>query len=212
MAVDMLGMFKKDGVWVAAESQAAVDTSDPFTIDFSAGKYFDLDSFDMGIKLNDKDSTNYDSDKKKKTDDDEDKKKSGSFSKWVQGIMPPNTSVSSFYPLEMEEVSFSRQIDSFSPLLFQMCFQTKSFDQVTFVKRKISGLGSNSSTGIGNIPFFRVDFKQVLVIGLTWEAEEMIKEKCKFVCRSVAVRYRPQLHPGTAGATIGGQELNLSGT
>jgi type VI protein secretion system component Hcp len=204
---DMLMMFVKDSTPVDAECLAVVDKKDDFTKDFIAGKYFEIDSFDMSIKLVDKDSTSVKDDTK---DGEKKKEKGGSFSKWVQGIMPAASGQSRLYPLEMEAVSFSRRMDRFSPLLFQLCFKTKSFDSVVVVKRKSSGAGANSD-GIANIPYFRVEFKQVLVVGVDWDADDaMVKEKCKFVCRSVAVQYRQQMHDGSAGVTVGGEVLQIS--
>ncbi len=198
MAIDMVMMFIKDGTPVDAGSLAEINPNDEFFRGFVAGKFFDIDSFEMGINLVDQDTT--------LATKKEDKEKGGRFSKWVQNIMPVVQPGSRLFPLEMEPVSFSRKMDNFSPLLFQLCFKTKTFDQVSVVKRQVF---HKADAGV-SLPFLRVDFKQVLVTALDWDIEEEVKEKCKFVCRSVAVKFRPQKQRGTPGATIGGEELKIS--
>jgi hypothetical protein len=49
----------------------------------------------------------------------------------------------------------------------------------------------------------------VLIVAVDWDGSDIVKEKVKFVCRTVSVKYRPQMAHGKAGATIGGQELSL---
>jgi hypothetical protein len=35
--------------------------------------------------------------------------------------------------------------------------------------------------------FLRIDFTDVLVIGVDWDSGDVVKEKCKFICRGVKV-------------------------
>ena len=141
-----------------------------------------------------------------------DKKTTAKFSKWVQGlnVAVSQGSNSQLFPVEMEPFAFSRLMDISSPLLFQNCFQTKPFDSATIVKRKRGIISAiDSRTALTHVPYLRIDFKNVLLISVDWDGGDMMKEKYKFVSRSVTVKYRQQNHDGSKGAVIGGTELSL---
>ncbi len=185
--VDIVMMLKAGGTAIEAESQSAVDGETGWTDDFTAGKYFEIEDFDFGINVVDSDSP-----ETKGTGKEEagrSKPKSGRFSKWVQGltVATGQGAGGTLYPVEMEPFSFTRQIDSASPLLFKNCFKTIPFDSGAVVMRKAGGLGATSD-GTG-LAFLRIDFTSVLFVAIDWDAGEVVKEKCKFVCRSVKVKY-----------------------
>lgn len=131
--------------------------------------------------------------------------KSGRFAKWVQGTMPPAPPGSKLYPIEMEPVSFSKKMDRASVFLFLNCFMVNQLKSATIVMRKSAGIASN----IGTIAFLRIDFTDVLIIAVDWDGGEEVKEKVKFVCRSVKVQYYAQNPDGSQGKLAQTEDLSL---
>jgi len=209
---DTLMMFVSGGQPISAESMATIDTKDTdMMTGFQDGKFFEIDDFDLGIDLTDTDSSVTQTTNPQNQQANS-KKAAGKFSKWVQGINVTvgHGSNSQLFPVEMEPFSFSRQMDCASPVLFQNCFQTKPFDQAVVVKRKRGIVSAiNSSTAYVHVPYLRLEFNNVLLISADWDGGDFMKEKYKFVSRSVVVKYRQQNHDGSKGAVIGGTVLSL---
>ena len=113
------------------------------------------------------------------------------FTNWLRGEQKA-------YPVDLEPFTFSRQMDQASPLLFEMCCNSQSFTSATLIKRKAAG------TDVSGRAFLRIDFKDVLVIGVDWDSGDVVKEKCKFICRGVQVQYKPQTPDGMLGAAVPG--------
>jgi type VI protein secretion system component Hcp len=187
---------------IAAECEAKIDTTDRFMRGFVVGKYFEISDFSFGIDLTDDDSVT----KETKDKDGKESKapKANKFARWKTGtgqaVRP--------YEVNMDEFSFSRQIDIASPILFQNCFRSKSFDSAVIVKRKVGGL--SGTNGITGFPFLRIDLNDVLLVSLDWEIDDhVVREKCKLVCREVSVQYRPQQPDGSPGDAIGDAWLSL---
>jgi type VI protein secretion system component Hcp len=205
-SVDILMMLKAGGTAIVAESMSTVESETGWTDDFTTGKYFEISDFDFGINVVDSDSTASSKDQTKSATGQTPEKKSGRFSRWVQNMAAtagPGAS-GTIYPVEMEPFSFSRQIDCASPLIFKNCFKTIPFDSAALVMRKTGGV----STGLGGVrgitstaavPFLRIDFTGVLFVAIDWDGGELVKEKCKFVSRSIKVKYRTQKHSGGKG-------------
>ena len=205
-SADYLMMLEKGGNAIPAEGQAEIDTKDAFMKGFVKGRFFHVEDFDFGISVVDNDSSATDT----RSGNGGKTKTTGRFSKWIQGltVSTGQGTSGSLYPIEMEPFSFTRQIDLASPVLFYNCFQTKPFDSATLVRRKLTGTVQGSNK-IASVPFLRIDFSAVLLVSVDWDGSEEIKEKCKFVCRSVKVQYRPQRQDGSPGDTIGGDWLSL---
>ena len=213
MATDILIRIKKDGNYLgmAGDSQSKVDKSDELTKDFTPGKFVEIDDFDFGVSLIDRDSADDD------REDDGDggtgnsgrkgkKAKDGKFVKFTQGASLTAGPGQPIYPVTFDEVSITRQMDSASPLLLQSCFNTRSLNQVTVVKRKVAGSGAT----LGRIPYLRIDFDDVLITDLSWDVnDQVMKEKLKFVYRTVTVKYRPQNNDGSPGVVINAGPLSL---
>lgn len=203
---DILMMFSKNGNPIAAECSALIDPDDQLMGGFKHGHFFEIDDFDFGISLTDSDeSTKAKTPQTGTTPQAAAPKTGGRFSKWIQGLG------ASSYTIEMEPFGFSRQIDVASMALFYSCFQTKSFDSATVVMRKTGGVRFTEGPykGLAAVPYMRIDFNAVLVVSLDWDGGEVVKEKCKFVCRKVSVKYAQQDHKGTARAPAGGDWLSL---
>jgi type VI protein secretion system component Hcp len=107
------------------------------------------------------------------------------------------------YPEKINPFQFKRKMDHGSLLLFRKCCadgdKPQAFKSASLVKRTITG----NQTGMQ--AFLRVDFTDVLIISLSWQDDaDGVKETCKFICRRVEVRYKPQLPDGRLGAVLPG--------
>jgi len=207
-STDILMRIKKDGAYlgVAGESQTSIDKNDELTKDFTPGKYVEIEDFDFGISLVDKDTSD-DEETEQKGKDGKPKKKSkdGKFYKFTTS----SADVGALYPVTIDEVSVSRQMDSSSPVLLTSCFNTKSLQQICIVKRKVAGGASK----LDNIPYLRLEFDNVLITDLSWEVgDQIMKEKLKFVCRKITMKYRPQNPDGSPGVIVNAGPLTLVST
>ena len=217
---DTLMMMVSGGQPISAESTATIDTvaNDILMKDFKPKKFFEIEDFDLGIDLNDTDSTATQTTNQQNQQGNQrgnNKSSSARFSKWVQGlaVTAGHGANSQLYPVQMEPFGFTKQMDCSSPVLFQNCFQTKPFDQAVVVKRK---RGVNSAIDLGtsyvHVPYLRLEFTGVLLISADWDGGDQMKEKYKFVSQTVVVKYRQQKHDGSRGAVVGGTELSLKKT
>lgn len=100
------------------------------------------------------------------------------------------------FPLEFKNFSFERLIDSASPIFFEACCSSTTFPSVTLVKRVSRG-GNRRPEG-----FLRIDFKDVLIVSLSWDDGEMTTEKCEFICRHFDLQYRQQQADGSFSAMV----------
>jgi type VI protein secretion system component Hcp len=194
---DMLMMLVQ-GDQISAECKASIDTTDKFTSDFMEGKYFEISDFSFGIDLTDDDGATKETVKDKNGKEVKAPKVS-KFARWKAGT----AEAARAYEVNMDEFTFTRQIDVASPKLFLSCFRSKSFDSAVIVKRKVGGTKS--------LPFFRIDLSDVLLVSIDWEVDDaVVREKCKMVCREVGVKYRVQMPDGSKGAEIGTPLLSLA--
>jgi type VI protein secretion system component Hcp len=116
------------------------------------------------------------------------------FSKW-RNERAANAG-STRYPLEVEPVTFTRYMDQASTTLLQALFDSQSLASASIVRR--------IDTGSGAAAYLRLDFTDLLIVGIDWDDDELIEEKFKFICRGVQVRFRPQNSDGSLGAAISG--------
>jgi type VI protein secretion system component Hcp len=212
--VDIIMMLKDDQGAIAAESTSAIDNETGWTDDFTAGKYFEIDDFKLGIDIEDNDSpstgqTMVGPDGKPVTLQSQ--QKGGKFSNWIKNIAPKTATgaaaVSSMYGPVLKPISFTRQADSASPLIIKNCFKVIPFVSAAIVMRKTGGLQGTS--GIGHIGFIRIDFTSVLITGIDWDGGEVVKETCEFVCRTLQVKYRSQKSSGAGGKMSNSTKLSL---
>jgi type VI protein secretion system component Hcp len=212
--VDIIMMLKPAGGGPAidAESTSAIDGETGWTDDFTTGKYFEIEDFSFGIEIEDNDtSASKPAVTDPKTGVTSMPPKTGKFTKWVQGIAAASGpgALSTLYPVQMDQFSFTRQMDAASPVLFKNCFKTIPFDSAAIVMRKNAGIMDQNS-GIGHIGFLRIDFTNgVLITSIDWDAGEVVKEKVKMVCRTVQVKYRAQKSDGTPGRLSNSSKLDL---
>jgi type VI protein secretion system component Hcp len=116
------------------------------------------------------------------------------FSKW-RNERAANAG-STRYPLEVEPVTFTRYMDQASTTLLQALFDSQSLASASIVRRVDTGSGANA--------YLRLDFTDLLIVGIDLDDDELIEEKFKFICRGVQVRFRPQNSDGSLGAAISG--------
>jgi type VI protein secretion system component Hcp len=216
---DTLMMLVSGGQPISAESMATIDPKDTdMMTGFQVGKFFEIEDFDLGIDLNDTDSTATQTTNQQNQQGNQrgnNKSSSARFSKWVQGlaVTAGHGANSQLYPVQMEPFGFTKQMDCSSPVLFQNCFQTKPFDSVVVVKRKrgiVQGL--TRDTSYVHVPYLRLEFTGVLLISADWDGSDQMKEKYKFVSQTLVVQYRQQNLDGSRGTVFGGTELNLKKT
>lgn len=120
----------------------------------------------------------------------------GSYQSWRNG-----TNKGRGFPVDLAPVSFTRVIDKTSKDLIQSCIDSESFEKITLIKRKSSGIQNISGeVGSGDV-FLRVDFIGCLIIKVDWDNDDKVTETVDFICRTVSIRYRPQLPDGSLGAT-----------
>lgn len=100
------------------------------------------------------------------------------------------------YPIEFKNFSFERVVDAASPIFFSACCSSTTFPSATLVKRVSRG-GNRRPEG-----FLRIDFKEVLIVSLSWDDGDMTTEKCEFICRHFDLTYRQQNANGSFSATV----------
>jgi type VI protein secretion system component Hcp len=113
------------------------------------------------------------------------------------------------YPVEFDTFTFTRQIDSTSPIFFHACCYQISFKSAALVKRISTG-----GTGAGNlarqsIGQIRFDFSDVLITSLDWSDGDLVTETCSFICKAMRVLYRQQQ---VGGELVGGMPGTLDTT
>jgi len=113
----------------------------------------------------------------------------GQFSKFRRGV-------ESKYPVDMQPVEFTRGLDKASTVLMQGCIARTNFRLATLIKRRAAG-GPQSGE-----PFLRFDFEDVLIVRVDWDEDDPIKEKFKFIARTITMHYTPQLPDGSHGPAI----------
>jgi type VI protein secretion system component Hcp len=205
--LDILMMMKVNGEAIAGEGTSKFDDKDKWLTGFEAGKFFEIEDFDLGIDVRDKDSTaaSHTTTPPPSTGKQQ-VEKTGQFSTWIQSDASFDKTL---YPIEMNPFSLTKQIDLASPVLFKNCFQKTQFDSASLVVRKAQGgLAGNNPSGYG-LPFVRINFVEVLLISIDYDCSEVIKEKIKFVTRQVEIKYRAQKPDGSGGKDLSTSELNL---
>jgi len=195
----LMKMVDSKGDALMAESTSKIDSkNDKLLADFTSGAFFSLNSFDFGLELDDgivegdsppvglsKTTGDGNSGHPQKVR----KSSSAMFDKWktadpakLKHIVP--------FPVKMDAVRIDRYFERTSPVLFQACARSSTFQSASIVKRKVVG-------GSGLMGFLRFDFTDVLVTKVGWDDAEVINESLSFVFRRVKVRYRQQAHDGS---------------
>jgi type VI protein secretion system component Hcp len=191
------------GKAIAAECQLIVDPEDTLMKDFSDGKYYQIENFSFSAGLQEEPKPpapgpppGNNQPVHGTTAKPEKVKAKAKFAKWRNERAGEGGSAR--YPLEVEPVSFTRLMDQASTVLFEGLCKSQTFASATIVRRMSTG------DGAGGKAYLRLDFTDVMIVGLDWDEEDVIKEKYKFVCRGVKVQFRPQASDGSLAAAISG--------
>ncbi|MBV8915099.1 MAG: type VI secretion system tube protein Hcp [Acetobacteraceae bacterium] len=218
---DLIMQFVKDKKPIVAEAQTELDLdSSDMTKDFQRDCYFEVQSFSMktGLSPDDEDAKKQKAaqanqrafgivaldlanDPRKKSEiartlsrmRSAQQNAASGFEKWRAGQDVPPLKP---YNVDMDPFEFTRAIDKASGIFWKYCIDRVSYDSATLIKRRPTG-----TKAAGEV-FLRMDFTKVLVIGIDWDQDEPIKEKCKFISRAVTIHYLPQLPDGTLGAPV----------
>ena len=94
--------------------------------------------------------------------------------------------------VDMREVSYTRILDSASPLLFKALTDCTTLKTITVVKRKAAGA---TVSGLG---YLRLDFEDVLLTQLDWkDSEHIMVESGTFIYRKLTIKYLSQKADGS---------------
>lgn len=198
---DLLMKFvQTNGEGVKAEGAATLKKDDRLLFDFWPGKFFEIEEFSFGLNVEDSEAGG------KTLSMPGTPRPPGApapvehatpavkFAAWRDAKKNSSQVDQITYPVVMDPFSFTRLVDKASPVFFHNCTNSISFASATLVKRKFTG-GTLALQA-----FLRVDFSDVLITSLDWDDGHIIKEKCKFICRGVAVQYKRQASDGSLAA------------
>lgn len=188
---DLLMKFvTASGTAVAAGGTSTIKKDDKLLFDFWPGKFFEIEDFEMGFELNDFEAATVGATGNAAAASVPEKR----FASW-RDLQKNTQQISEIrFPVDMEPISITRLIDQASPILFESCANSAAFASATVVKRKVTG------QSLAMQAFLRLQFTDVLIVGINWDDGEILKEKCKFICRGLTVQYRAQDSSGALGA------------
>jgi type VI protein secretion system component Hcp len=193
---DLVMKFILEGREVNGECALQVDEKDILMKGFRGADYdwysnfFEITNFDMSMSLKESDEGTSTLSHHAPAQQPKNGTAHGQFARWRSASWDETKRIS--YPLEFDKFSFERVIDSASPIFFESCCKSKTFDSAALVKRLSQG-GLESKPSVG---YLRIDFTKVLITGISWEDGDLVKEKCDFICQGVTVTYRQQRWSG----------------
>lgn len=201
---DIVMMFKLDGGQpVYAECALDLNPSDRWMTEFKPQTYerysnfFEVSKFHFGFEVKDEDKSRT---KLQSGDIGGAMGKTrfgrveGEFASWRS--MNDEDLPNARYPLEFESFTFERVIDAASMVFFEHCCNSTTFPSATLIKRV--SVGGNEAP----MSYLKMEFKDVLITGLSWDDGDMTTEKCEFICRNFALSYRQQRPDGSFGARV----------
>lgn len=215
-STDVLMTFT-GGMKFKAECQAQWDDDDTMKDDFSKDCFFQLEDFSLSGGLESEDyheektgetNTSSSSNQSNRLHGKDGNQTGGSSKnakrrsrggKFGSYILREKDDIK--YPVELQEISVTRQLDSASPIFLEACLTQQAFKKAVIVKRKVVGGVTETST-VHHLGFLRMEFTEPLITSVDWEDGDVIKEKLKFVCRGLSVSYRPQKNDGTLGDPV----------
>jgi type VI protein secretion system component Hcp len=193
---DLVMQFVLKGNPVWAECALDVWKGDTLMKDFKPADYdnyssfFEIKDFDIKLALKDRDEPDSPSAVAKSG-------ATGPYPRWRSASDREYKNIP--YPLEVDAFSFTRVIDSASPIFFENCCRSITFDSAVLVKRLSQGSGSGDAQ-LPSAGYMRIDFKEVLITSIGWDDGDMVEEKCACLCRGMTITYRKQNDDGTIGA------------
>ena len=166
--------------FVPAESASRLDPADTMTsTDFTAGKFFEVQSFTLGMRLADNDKAGA---------------STRTYERWRSaGTAAPADGKQLFYA-EPNELTVTRIIDTASPLLVQYCLNLERLTKAVLVKR-----GRNSTGSL--VGFLKLEFTELAIRAVDWDDGEVVKEVCKFRYEKLSVAYNRRKPDGSKLST-----------
>ena len=216
---DILMKVVRNGTAIAGEGQSelAAAKKDSLTDGFASGQFFEINDFgfNIGSKAGAKKMTPAEEEKflaehpgyplpKNMTSAQREEFRRDYPTHPLPAEAPPPSYASpggEAEPLviDVEPVTFSKDMDSASPVLFAAFVNSETLDSFTIVKRKAAGSDRSGKA------YLRLDFTDVLLIDLDMDDDdEVVKEKWKFIARKVDMRFREQNNDGSMGPVIPG--------
>lgn len=204
---DLVMKFTLDGQPVWAECTLDVASGDTFMSDFSKpteydnySNFFEVDSFTMSMSLDGDDkSTGTLQQSTSRPNSNNANPASGQFARWRSATNSEYKDI--HYPLTFDKFTFERVIDHASPIFFQCCCTSKTFDSAVLVKRVSQGqVGGTVRPALG---YVRIEFTKVLITGIGWDDGDVVKESCEFICQKMRINYRKQKSQGTVDTGAG---------
>lgn len=216
---DLVMKFVLEGKPVAAECNLTVAPNDPLMTDFRTARsydhysnFFEASSFEMGMSLKEDDESSSLLNPNARLGAQPAAKSTagvGQYARWRSATGDQYKNVP--FRLEFDRFSFSRAIDSASPVFFEACCSSRTFDSAVLVKRLSQG--DHRSGAVPALGYLRIDFRKVLIVGVNWDDGDVVMERCEFICQGLTVAYRQQQVNGQFGATMSAhwaRELTLT--
>jgi type VI protein secretion system component Hcp len=195
---DLVMLFVLDGQPVWGECALDVWSKDTLMTEFKPADYdnysnfFEVKSFDFKIALKEDDQTGAATSTSTAA--------TGPFARWRSASNSEYKKIRN-YPLEVDTFSFTRAIDSASPIFFQSCCQSRTFDKAILVKRLSQG--GPADAPLPAAAYMRIELTDVLITNISWDDGDMVEEKCDCLCRGITVTYRQQGDDGRILASGG---------
>lgn len=199
---DLVMRFVLKGQPVLAECVLDIWSKDTLMKDFKSAEYdyysnfFEIKEFDFSIALKEEDeSRNVLSRNLTFANNAAKPAVAGAFARWRSASNAEYKKI--YYPLEFDKFSFKRIIDRASPVFFQSCCRSETFDSAVLVKRLSQGRRGPDGETLPTVGYLRIDFTDVLITGVDWDDGDMVEEKCDFICKGMKITYRKQKDDGT---------------
>jgi type VI protein secretion system component Hcp len=108
---------------------------------------------------------------------------------WNKPASGPNAEPK--FRVKAGEFSISRRIDKASPILFKSLCNQEPLKFVSIVKRMSLGTrpAEEKATGSKIMTYLRIDFVDVMIVGIDWNDGEVLEEKCRFEARQALAVY-----------------------
>ena len=164
---------------ITAGASGAMTKGDSLSQDFKPDKYFEVEAFDFDLELKDDEGDRY---KPVPTTPTEAPGGSKSFARW-RAVKPGQDEVKVPYRCKPSAFSITRLIDDASPTLFKHCAMREKLAGGVLIKRGLA------NSGLGALTFLRMEFVDVMITSIEWSDGEVVKEKCRFTFRDLAIKY-----------------------
>jgi type VI protein secretion system component Hcp len=205
---DLLMFFQPEtGGLIPGESRAVVNLDDQEMVEgFAPGFYFNIEDFNTSLQVEDtEESKTADPTGKAATGGQRGPKRAGAgeFLRWrsatdaeLKALL--NTNPRPGYKSNIQDYTFTRQLDLASPIFFEACLNSRYFTRAVLIKRR--GIGEPGGGGQWmQEAVLRLEFAYVLITALDWDDGDLVSEKCTFSFRKVTMKYRTLGLDGTLG-------------